>query len=151
MDKAEIVTKEPLREMTAIVTDASHEDIEGVQCQVLENLIPKSDAVHLVLKPTNQDEWSNQYELFSIRSTSTKTGEKKDICSDDSAIVALLNRLNEMGLLSGKLDGANDFRDAVLKAMVGNEFSMKEELVGRKLKPSWMPVELLKKAEVVEG
>ena len=150
MDKAEIVTKEPLREMTAIVTDASHEDIEGVQCQVLENLIPKSDAVHLVLKPTNQ-EWQNQYELFSLRSTSGTTGEKKDICSDDSAIVALLNRLNEMGLLSGKLDGANDFRDAVLKAMVGNEFSMKEEMVGRKLTPSWMPVELLKKAETVEG
>lgn len=136
--------------MNAVVLDTTHECKEGVQCPVLENLTPKSDAVHLVLKPTNM-EWEPQYELFSLRSTSEKTGEKRDICSDDSAVVALLNRLNDMGLLSGKIEGADEYRDAIMGAMVGSEFSFKEEQVGRKLTPSWMPQELLKKKEVVEG
>jgi len=146
---AEIVTKEPEREMNALVTDATHECKEGVKCPVLEKLIPKSDAVHLVLEPTDR-EWEDQYELYSIRST-TVTGEKRDIARDDSAIVALLNRLNDMGLLSGRIEGADAFRDAIFDAMIGNEFSFKEEQVGRKEGTSWMPQELIKKAEKVEG
>jgi len=149
MPKAEIITKEPAREMNAIVSDATHIDKEGVQCPVLPNLTPRSDAVHLVLEPTNVS-WENQYELYSIRSTDAATGKKRDICRADSAIIGLLNRLNELGLLSGRLETADDFSKAVLGAMVGNEFRFMTEQVGRKEDLSWMPQELLKKQKVVE-
>ena len=149
MPKAEIVTKEPAREMNAVVSDATHIDIEGVQCPVLPNLVPKADAVHLVLEPTNVS-WENQYELYSIRGTDPATGKKRDICRRDAAIIALLNRLNKLGLLSGRLETADDFSKAVLGAMVGNEFRFMEEQVGRKEDTSWMPQELLKKQKVVE-